>query len=345
MSNANTSLSAARKAKNDEFYTRIEDIEREMRHYEKHFEGKTVFLNCDDPSESNFWRYFELNFDRLGLRRLISTHYDPEKPTYMQEIVRGDDLDGDGKHTGLDIRRRDLLGNGDFRSPEAMALLDESDIVVTNPPFSLFREYVSMLAENGKDFIILGNKNAISYKEVWTLFQGGRVWLGATPIGQDMLFHVPPENRDYLVSSKAEGSTWRMVDGTVYARTSACWFTTLDHKRRHEEIPLFRRYEDDPSAYPKYANYDAIEVSKVADIPADYTVEREVTEDELSDITSRGFVVTVLDRPTDRILAPCGSRIRAWECRSRSSGSTTRSSSRSWVSRGRWRRTRRRAGR
>lgn len=290
----NAKLSAARSAKNDEFYTRLEDIEREMAYYRDHFRDKVVFLNCDDPEESNFWRYFELNFDFLGLRKLISTHYDAEKPTYKLEIIRGEDRNGDGKIDGRDLVKTPLEGNGDFRSPEAVALLQESDIVVTNPPFSLFREYITQLMEFEKDFIILGNMNAITYKETWGFIQGERLWLGATGFNTGMYFRVPD---DFVYSDTYKFD--REMDGNRVSRVPGIsWFTNLDHRRRHEEIILFREY--DPAAYPTYDNYDAIEVSKVADIPVDYTLERVVSDAELAELRSRGFVVTELDRPTDR---------------------------------------------
>lgn len=261
---SNGSLSSARKAKNDEFYTRIEDIENELRHYKDHFRDKVVFLNCDDPVESNFWRYFELNFDHLGIRKLISTHYDPHQPTYKLEIIRGTDLNGDGHHNSHDIVRTPLLGNGDFRSPEAIDLLREADIVVTNPPFSLFREYINLLTGFDKKFLVLGNMNAITYKETWPLIQGGEMWLGVSRTGTgQMWFRVP--------DGSPEKTGQKILDGVLYQTVgSSAWFTNLDHARRHEEIVLFRRYDDDPSLYPTYANYDAIEVSKVADIPVDY---------------------------------------------------------------------------
>lgn len=246
----NSNLHAARSAKQDEFYTRIEDIERELRRYADQFEGKTVFLNCDDPTWSNFWRYFDLNFDALGLKRLIATHYHPTEPTYKIE------------RTAEGTVQTPLLGNGDFRSPEALALLAESDIVVTNPPFSLFREYVSVLVESGKSWLVIGNMNAITYKEVWSLIQDGKVWLGTG--SNPKAFRVPE-------SAPQMASQFVGEDGERYQTFgNIVWFTNMDHPRRHEEVPLFRRYADDPAAYPTYANYDAIEVSKVADIPVDY---------------------------------------------------------------------------
>lgn len=250
---SNRNMTDARAAKNDEFYTRLEDIEREMPHYREHFKGKTIFLNCDDPDWSNFWRYFDLNFDFLGIRRLISTHFDANEATYMQEITR----DASGRRSK--VSRTPLTGNGDFRSPEAIELLKQSDIVVTNPPFSLFREYVSQLVEFGKSFIIIGNMNAVTYKEVWGNIVRGEAWLGVTSPKSFRLPEGAPEKSGQYTD---EGGHRYQTFGNI------CWFTNLDHARRHEKVALFREY--DPQTYPKYDRYDAINVSKVADIPRDY---------------------------------------------------------------------------
>lgn len=270
---SNSGLHAARRAKNDEFYTRIEDVEAELYHYRDHFQGKTVYLNCDDPRWSAFWRYFALNFQHLGLERLIATHYTgvvaPGEASYAIEILRGRDEDADGK-IGVDSGvQMPLQGDGDFRSEECIELLKQSDIVVTNPPFSLFREYVAQLVEHGKQFVILGNMNAITYKEVWPLIQEGRLWLGTWPLGKEQLFGVTPEYQDELRRTKREGSAWRLLDGVVMGRIAmGCWFTNLDHAKRHEELPLWKKYT--PEEYPKYDNYDAINVDKVREIPVDY---------------------------------------------------------------------------
>lgn len=267
-SSGNSGLTKAKRAKNDEFYTRIEDIERELVHYRDHFRDKVVLLNCDDPEWSNFWRYFELNFEFLGLKKLISTHYtglDGENPppSYKLEIVRGQDLNGDGKIDGHDLVRTELVGDGDFRSAEGVALLKEADIVVTNPPFSLFREYVSQLIEHDKKFVILGNMNAVTYKEIWPLVQRGELWWGPSINSGDRAFRVPAH-----YPLEASGC-WQDDEGVKWIRVKGVrWFTNLDHSRRHEEIPLFRKF--DPDVYPRYDNYDAINVDKVADIPVDY---------------------------------------------------------------------------
>lgn len=238
-------LDAARAAKNDEFYTRITDIEKEMLHYKDHFRGKVVFCNCDDPDRSAFYRYFGLkeregkqqgNFAALGLARVIATHYDTAEPTYKLEC------DGEGE------KKTDLRGNGDFRSSECVALLKEADIVVTNPPFSLFREYIAQLMEHGKKFLVIGNMNAVFYKEIRPLILDGSVWLGRHT---GMEFEEP-------------GSS------AVVKMGFSCWFTNLKHDRRNEGLTMTSRYEDDPARYPKYDNYDAIEVGRVKDIPKDY---------------------------------------------------------------------------
>lgn len=272
----NANLHAARKARQDEFYTRIEDVEAELWHYREHFRGKTVYLNCDDPRWSAFWRYFCLRFGELGIERLIATHYtgvtEPGQPSFKIEAVRGrDDTAGDGvpyvdPETGG--VQSPLEGDGDFRSDECVELLEQSDIVVTNPPFSLARSFVQQLVEHDKKFVIIGNKNAITYKEVWPLIQGGKLWVGVTPMSQDMLFDVPDDVAAELVASGSAGSRYRVVDEAVFARASAIWFTNLDHAKRHEELPLWKRYT--PEEYPKYDNYDAINVDKVKEIPCDY---------------------------------------------------------------------------
>ena len=262
----NASLGKAKAAKNDEFYTQLTDIEKELRHYRKHFNGKTVLCNCDDPFESNFFKYFVLNFKRLGLKKLIATCYEGSavaeyrngtaKP-YKAVVTAVHDTTGDGGIDTNDIKAlfesgenelTELDGNGDFRSEECLALLDEADIVVTNPPFSLFREYVSVLMEHQKKFVIMGNINAVTYKEFFPLLKDGVVWLGCeSPCG----FFTP------------EGMTKK-----VNALTR--WFTNLDIKKHHEELILVKKYAGHEDEYPTYDNYDAIEVSKVADIPLDY---------------------------------------------------------------------------
>lgn len=253
----NDNLHKAKDAKNDEFYTRIEDVAEELRHYKKHFAGKVVLCNCDDPTWSAFWRYFHLNFAELGLKKLISTHYDRTEPTYKMEYEGGDDNDVE---IGV---RTPLEGNGDFRNKECLDLLDECDIVVTNPPFSLFREYVAVLMQHQKKFLILGNMNALTYKEIFPLIRDNQLWYGASIHSGDRKFYVP---NDYPLKASGCG-----VDnnGQKFIRVKGVrWYTNLDYKARHEKLVLWKNYT--PEEYPKYDNYDAINVNKYSEIPCDY---------------------------------------------------------------------------
>ena len=235
----NNNLHKAKTAKNDEFYTQLTDIEKELRYYKTHFKGKTIFCNCDNPKHSNFWKYFHLNFNHFGLKKLIATHYHEVEPTYKIEYTGEDDNNCEiGDITSLKT-------NGDFRSPECIALLQEADIVVTNPPFSLFREYIAQLIDYDKKFICIGSQNAITYKEFFPLLKENKVWLGCTSPKE----FIQPDN-----SIKKFGNI--------------SWFTNLDIIKRHEFIDLIEKYS--PEKYPKYDNYDAINVNKVLDIPVDY---------------------------------------------------------------------------
>jgi len=242
----NTNLHKAKKEKNDEFYTQISDIEKELGHYKEQFRNKTIFLNCDDPSWSNFWRYFTLNFEYFGLKKLISTHYEKDKPSYKLTIET--DVNDDGKIDSKDTITTPLKQNGDFRSPECIELLKEADIVITNPPFSLFREYVAQLMEYNKQFLIIGNMNAITYKETFTLIKAKQLWLGNTN---------PKE--------------FMQPDGTTKKFGNILWFTNLDHNKRHEKFVPYQSYEGNEKDYPKYDNYNAINMDKVVKIPGDYT--------------------------------------------------------------------------
>ena len=263
----NSNLAAAKRAKNDEFYTRREDIENELMHYSDHFAGKTVYCNCDDPDTSEFWKFFQRNFTAWGLKRLIATHYEPDAAnySYMIEMNPGDAWDG----TPV---RKPIQSNGDFRSAACIDLLEQADIVVTNPPFSLFREYVAQLMEYKKKFLIIGNINAITYKEIFPLLKDNQMWTGFRSMNADMYFNVPEERKNWLVANKKEGSAYKIVNGIVMGRlASACWFTNLDHKKRHEPLDLRGvYYKGNEDKYLTYDNYDAIEVSKTADIPCDY---------------------------------------------------------------------------
>lgn len=235
----NGNLHRAHTAKNDEFYTQLTDVSKELMHYKKHFKGKVVLCNCDDPTWSAFWKYFHLNFAKLGLKKLISTHYDQTQPTYKMEYEGGDDNDIEvGVKTPLE-------GNGDFRNQECLDLLDEADIVVTNPPFSLFREYVAVLMEHKKKFLIIGNMNAIKYKEVFPFLMSGDMWLGCNNVHE----FIQP-------------------NGEVKKFGNINWYSNLDVSKRHEKLILWKTYS--PEEYPTYDNYDAINVDKVSDIPVDY---------------------------------------------------------------------------
>ena len=274
---ANANLTQAKKAKNDEFYTQLSDIERELSHYKEHFRDKTVLCNCDDPYVSNFFRYFAYNFEHLGLKRLITTCYKSqdmdlfstntnEQAIWLEYLG---DKNGDRIPSPDEIGIHHFKGDGDFRSAECIELLKQADIVVTNPPFSLFREYVAQLIEYDKKFLIIGSKNAITYKEVFPLIAANKMWVGVQPMGVDMLFDIPKERSEELKSNtEAKGSTYRVIDGVIKARSASIWFTNLDHNKRHEELILYKTYN--PEDYPKYDNYDAINVDKTSDIPCDY---------------------------------------------------------------------------
>lgn len=230
----NDNLHKAKDAKNDEFYTRIEDVAEELRHYKKHFAGKVVFCNCDDPTWSAFWRYFHLNFAELGLKKLISTHYDRTEPTYKMEYEGGDD-----NNVELGVKTQ-LEGNGDFRNKECLDLLDESDIVVTNPPFSLARAYVQCLREYGKQFVIIGDLNWITYKEIFPMLKDNEIWPGYSSVKE---FTQP--------------------DGTIKKFGNKLWYTNLDIQKRHEKLILWQRYYDDDGnplpdvneRYPYFGNH------------------------------------------------------------------------------------------
>lgn len=235
----NSNLHKAKQAKNDEFYTQLCDVEKELMHYKKHFKDKIVFCNCDDPTWSAFWEYFHLNFAELGLKKLISTHYDANEPTYKLEYEGGNDNDIE---VGVKTR---LLQNGDFQSEECIEILKECDIVVTNPPFSCFRTYVAQLMEYNKKFLIIGNKNAITYKEFFPLLKDNKVWIGHNNVKE-----------------------FKQPDRSVKKFGNIGWFTNLDISKRHEELILWKKYT--PEEYPRYDNYNAINVNKVSEIPVDY---------------------------------------------------------------------------
>jgi Adenine-specific methyltransferase EcoRI len=271
----NRNFGDARKAKQDEFYTQLPDIERELRHYRKHFRGKVVYCNADDPRVSNFFHYFSYNFHKLGLKKLITTCYKSQERDLFSRSESDQaiwlEYDGDENQNNIpdveEIGINYLEGDGDFRSAESIELLKQADIVVTNPPFSLFREYVAQLVEYDKKFLILGNKNAVTYGEIFPLIQADKMWIGYTPMGSEMLFDVTEEFGQQLLAS-GQDRKYTVVDGVVKGRSQACWFTNMDFPKRHEDLILYRNY--DPETYPSYDNYDGIEVSRTQDIPTDY---------------------------------------------------------------------------
>lgn len=267
----NSNLHAANRAKKDEFYTQLVDIENELKHYRHHFRGKTVLCNCDDPRVSNFFVYFAQNFEFLGLKKLITTCYKSQDSDLFSEhnaeraiyLEYTGDKNGNRTPDAEEIGIHYLNGDGDFRSEECIELLKEADIVVTNPPFSLFREYIAQLIKYDKKFVIIGNINAITYKEVFPLIKENKMWLGCSIHSGDREFGVP---NDYPL--KAAG--YRIdKDGKKYIRVKGVrWYTNLDYAERHEDLILYKKYT--PEEYPKYDNYDAINVDKTADIPFDY---------------------------------------------------------------------------
>ena len=261
----NNNLHTAKATKNDEFYTQLEDIENELKYYKDYFKGKVVYCNCDgflNEEKSNFFVYFSLNYEFLGLKGLICTKYNPNGKGRKYEYYG--DLNGNNYPDEEEIFTSDLEGDGDFRSEECIEILKKCDIVCTNPPFSLFRQYVAQLFEYKKDFLIIGNVNAISYKEVFPLIKENKMWLGVSSFNKGMYFGVP-DDYTYADTYKFD----RERNGKKVMRVSSiCWFTNLDHKKRHEELVLYKKYNEEE--YPKYDNYDAIEVSKVTDIPMDY---------------------------------------------------------------------------
>ena len=261
----NNNLHTAKATKNDEFYTQLEDIENELKYYKDYFKGKVVYCNCDgflNKEKSNFFMYFSLNYEFLGLKGLICTKYNPNGKGKKYEYYG--DLNGNNYPDEEEVFTSELEGDGDFRSEECIELLKKCDIVCTNPPFSLFRQYVAQLFEYKKDFLIIGNVNAISYKEVFPLIKENKMWLGVSSFNKGMYFGVP-DDYTYADTYKFD----RERNGKKVMRVSSiCWFTNLDHKKRHEELVLYKKYNEEE--YPKYDNYDAIEVSKVTDIPMDY---------------------------------------------------------------------------
>jgi len=265
----NNNLTKAKAGKNDEFYTELTDIEKELRHYKTHFKDKVVFCNCDDPRVSNFFHYFSFNFEKLGLKKLITTCYKnqnmdlfsdhkSEKAIYLEY---NGDKNGDNIPNPEEIGIKHLQGDGDFRSKECIELLKQADIVVTNPPFSLFREYVSQLVEFNKKFVIIGHQNAITYKEIFNLIKDNKIWLGYGFTGGAAHF-INNHYEDYATAGDHKEGMIRV--------SGVNWFTNLEIKKRHEDLILYKTYFGNESEYPKYDNYDAINIDITKDIPVDY---------------------------------------------------------------------------
>ena len=263
----NKNLNEAKSNKKDEFYTQLSDIERELKHYKKHFKGKVVYCNCDDPRVSNFFHYFSYNFEKLGLKKLIATCYknqsmdlfsqnNSEQAIYLEyEGDKNGNMVPDSEEIGI----KKLKGDGDFRSKESIDLLKQADIVVTNPPFSLFRDYVNQLIEYNKKFIIVGHQNALKYKEIFPLIRDNKVWLGFGFKGGAAHF-INEHYEDYATANDRKEGMIRV--------SGVHWFTNLDINKRHEDLILYKNYT--PEEYPKYENFDAINVNKTKDIPVDY---------------------------------------------------------------------------
>lgn len=258
---ANNNLTLAKKAKNDEFYTQLTDIEKEMRHYKEFFKGKVVYCNCDDARESNFFKYFSLNFEHLGLKKLIATGFKADGKGVV--LVYEGDKNGNRIVDDNEIIVSELNGNGDFRSAECVEFLKECDVVVTNPPFSLFREYVAQLMEYGKKFLIIGEQNALTYKEIFPYVKANQLWWGASIHSGDRKFYVPD---NYPLNAATCGVD---ENGKRFIRVKGIrWWTNIENTTHSTPMDLYRKYNE--TDYPKYDNYDAINVDKTSDIPMDY---------------------------------------------------------------------------
>ena len=267
----NSGLNNARDAKKDEFYTQLSDIEKELKNYKKHFKDKVVYCNCDDPRVSNFFHYFSYNFERLGLKKLITTCYKSQEVDLFSQGKSEDaiylEYEGDKNGNRIpdleEIGVKKLKGDGDFRSQESIELLKQADIIVTNPPFSLFREFLKQLVEFDKKFLIIGNLNAVTYREVFELIKSDKLWFGKSIRSGDREFGVPSSYPLNAASSRTD------ENGNKFIRVKGVrWFTNLDFRERHEDLILFKHYN--PTEYPNYVNFDAIEVGKTKEIPFDY---------------------------------------------------------------------------
>ena len=294
---AHSSLANAKKNKKDEFYTQLSDIEKELKYYKKHFKGKIIYCNCDDPRVSNFFHYFSYNFEYLGLKKLIATCYkNQERDLFSQNICEkaiyleyNGDIHNDKIPNINEIKVNYLKGDGDFRNKESIELLKQADIVVTNPPFSLFREYISQLIQYNKKFIIIGNQNNITYKDISNLIKDNKLWVGNN--SGDMEFKVPSyyTPRATRYREDAQGQKWRSF-GNI------CWFTNCDIEKRHEDLVLYKTYKNNEKDYPQYDNYDAININKTKDIPLDYEGKMGVPITFINKYNPEQFEVLGIDR-------------------------------------------------
>lgn len=254
----NSNLHKARKGKNDEFYTMIDTIEKELIYYKKQLKNKTVLCNCDNPESSAFWKYLHLNFSKLGLKKLVSTYYSENGSSFKTEYTGGDDKNIEN---GI---KTSLNGNGDFRSEECLNVLDYCDVVITNPPFSLFRDYVDVMMQHKKKFLIIGNMNAVTYKQIFPFIKNNLLWYGVSIHSGGTKFYIP---KDYPITTKNCGKD---EAGKIFVEVGGVrWFTNLDYDTQlKSKLTLSEKYV--PEKYPKYDNYNAINVNKVAEIPFDY---------------------------------------------------------------------------
>ena len=269
----NNNLHTAKKARNDEFYTMLTDIEKEMRYYKDFFKGKVVYCNCDDARESNFFKYFSLNFEFLGLKKLITTGYKADGKGVV--LVYEGDKNGNRRVDNEEIIVNELNGDGDFRSEECIEYLKQADVVVTNPPFSLFRQYVKQLMDYNKKFIIIGNQNAITYKEIFPYIKNNQLWLGMSMNGSNRWFVAPDS---YEVKENAAGYKLDEKGRKMFFVNGVTWFTNIENKRRNEKLDLYKKYSFEE--YPKYDNYLGFNVDKVADIPMDDFIDIEIPDEE-----------------------------------------------------------------
>ena len=292
----NSNFHSAKDNKQDEFYTQLSDIERELKYYKHHFKDKVVYCNCDDPRVSNFFHFFSYNFEKLGLKKLIATCYKSQEVDLFSQnnteqaiyLEYSGDKNGNFVPDPNEIGIKPLKGDGDFRSKESIDLLTQADIVVTNPPFSLFREYIAQLIEHDKKFVIVGSQNAVTYKEVFQYFKDNKIWVGYK--SGDMEFKVPEhyEERETRFRQDETGQKWRSL-GNI------CWFTNLDISKRHEDLILYKTYN--PEDYPTYDNYEAINVNKVAEIPMDYKGAMGIPITFLDKYNPAQFEILGIDRP------------------------------------------------